>query len=283
MAAPGAKWADKVKAGVGAAGGGAPAGQVRSHAISIDARRETNKLRAQMSGSRTGSPYGTPNFNQSPLVGDAKLLAALNLDPGAGSSKITDETRDQFEAFKKHQAEKAGKKEGEESAATKPVEKKVGLNPNAKSFSFNVSAKEFSPAPKGPPAQPPPPPPPGEMPIGQFYNGPGQPGPYAPQYAVPVQGGPYGMHPAQGGYPGRGMNPMMYAPAGHLYAPVILTHSGPGRGGYGGTQNHRGGGGGGGGGGGEGGGGSHPGSHGTPSPTKSGGGNTAAAAPPPTR
>jgi hypothetical protein len=238
MAAPGAKWADKVKAGVGGAGGAGGMPQVRSHAIAIDARRETNKLRAQMSGSRTGSPYGTPNFNQSPLVGDAKLLAALNLDPGAGSSKITDETRDQFEAFKKHQAAKGNKvgekeKEKEKEGASKPAEKKTGLNPNAKAFSFNVGAKEFSPAPKGvPPPQPPPPPPPGDMPMGQFYNGPGH--PYAPQYAVPMQGGPYGMHPAHGGYPGRGMDPMMYAPAGHLYAPVILTHSGPGRGGYGG-------------------------------------------------
>lgn len=236
IVAPGAKWADKVKAGVTppAASTSAAGSQVRSHAIAIDARRETNKLRAQMSGSRTSSPYGTPNFNQSPLVGDAKLLEALNLDPGAGSSKITDETRDQFEAFKRHQEREKAKSaagEGEKSSAatsTSSEKKSLGLNPNAKSFSFNVGAREFSPAPKGPPQgqQPPPPPPPGEMPP-QFYNGPGQ---YAPQYAVPIHGGPYG-------YPGRGgMGPMMYAPAGHLYAPVMYAPGGvggPGRG-YGG-------------------------------------------------
>lgn len=234
MATPGAKWADKVKgmnAGVGSPGGARNIPQ--SHAIAIDARRETNKLRAQMSSSKTNSPYGTPNLNQSPLVGDAKMLEALNLDPGAGSSKITEETRDQFEAFKRYQAKKAQEEkisDAKESTDNKEkasaTAKKTTLNPNAKSFSFNVGAKEFSPSPKGPPAgQPPPPPPPGDMrmPMGvNPYSGPNQ---YVPQYAMPVQGaGPYG-------YPGRGMSPVMYAPAGHLYAPVILTHGGPGRGG----------------------------------------------------
>ena len=226
MVAPGAKWADKVKGMAGMAGRNVP----QSHAIAIDPRRETNKLRAQMSSSRTISPYGTPNFNQSPLVGDAKMLEALNLDPGAGSSKITDETRDQFEAFKRHQAKReAGKtasgdvkgKGGKDSSSM--TAKKMTLNPNAKSFSFNVGAKEFSPTPKGPPAgQPPPPPPPGDMPphMGMNpYSGTSQ---YVPQYPMP---NPYGE------YPGRGMGPMMYAPSAHLYAPVMLAHQGgPGRG-----------------------------------------------------
>lgn len=228
MVAPGAKWADKVKGVAGVAGKNLP----QSHAIAIDPRRETNKLRAQMSSSRTSSPYGTPNFNQSPLVGDAKMLEALNLDPGVGSSKITDETRDQFEAFKRHQAKRVSVKTASGDGTSKggndgssTTAKKTTLNPNAKSFSFNVGAKEFSPAPKEPPAgQTPPPPPPGEIPphMGMnLYNGVAQ---YAPQYPMPS---PYG------GYPGRGMGPMMYAPTAHLYAPVMLTHQGgPGRGGH---------------------------------------------------
>jgi len=225
MVAPGAKWADKVKGMVGSAGTNVP----HSHAIAINPRRETNKLRAQMSSSRTSSPYGTPNFNQSPLVGDAKLLEALNLDPGVGSSKITDETRDQFEAFKRHQAKREvvdaahgeGKsKDGKESSTT--TTKKTTLNPNAKSFSFNVGAKEFSPAPKAPPAgQPPPPPPPGDIPRHMGMD----------LYSVPNQYAQYPMPGPYGAYPGRGMGPMVYAPTAHLYAPVMLSHQGgPGQG-----------------------------------------------------
>lgn len=132
-----------------------------SKSIPINARKETNKVRAHMTGSMSSSPYGTPKLD-SPLIGDAKTLEALNLDPGVGSSKVDDETRRQFEAFKLHNMKK--KQETEK--------KKSSLNPNAKSFSFNVDAKEFNPGASFKPstqpkyvadAGPPPPPPPMDM------------------------------------------------------------------------------------------------------------------------
>lgn len=76
-----------------------------SKSIPINARKETNKVRAHMTGSMSSSPYGTPKLD-SPLIGDAKTLEALNLDPGVGSSKVDDETRRQFEAFKLHNMKK---------------------------------------------------------------------------------------------------------------------------------------------------------------------------------
>jgi len=70
--------------------------------ISIDPRKETNKVRAHMtggsSGPKSGSPYGTPKHLASPLVGDAQKLAALNLNPGM--PHVDEDTRRDFEAFK---------------------------------------------------------------------------------------------------------------------------------------------------------------------------------------
>jgi hypothetical protein len=163
-----------------------------SKSIPINARKETNKVRAHMTGSKSSSPYGTPRL-ESPLIGDAKTLEALNLDPGVGSSKVDDETRRQFEAFKLHNMKK--KQETEK--------KKSSLNPNAKSFSFNVDAKEFNPGasfkPSAQPryssdAGPPPPPPPMEVPthMGMYQQMPG--------YGMQMPGNPYYLS-----------RPMMYA------------------------------------------------------------------------
>ena len=81
----------------GAWGRGAP---TASAPISIDARKETNKVRAQIGG-KAASPYGTPKQLSSPLVGDAQKIAALNLDPGV--AKVDEATRRDFEAFKVQQ------------------------------------------------------------------------------------------------------------------------------------------------------------------------------------
>ena len=170
-----------------------------SKSIPINARKEANKVRAHMTSSKTSSPYGTPKL-ESPLVGDAKFLEALNLDPGA--AKIDDETRKQFEAFKLH----SSKKQAEAKSGEKP---KSTLNPNAKSFTFNVNAKEFNPgsfAPSQRPREtaPPPPPPPEGMPPGSAVPGMvGHPMPFQ----VPPGGGAvpyYQPYPMQGyGYASR--------------------------------------------------------------------------------
>lgn len=176
--------------------------------IPINARKETNKVRAHMTGSKPASPYGTPRL-ESPLVGDAKTLEALNLDPGVGSSKVDDETRRQFEAFKLHNMKK--KQEAEK--------KKSSLNPNAKSFTFNVDAKEFNPGSSFKPGSqqkqvsdpgPPPPPPPMDMATAQMgmyqHMGGG--------YGVQMQGNPYYM-----------ARPMMYAAP--FNAPVMVHGAAP--------------------------------------------------------
>jgi hypothetical protein len=89
----------------GAWGRGAPGGApaATSAPISIDPRKEANKVRAHMtggtvSGAKAGSPYGTPKQLASPLVGDAQKLAALNLNPGM--PHVDEATRREFEAFK---------------------------------------------------------------------------------------------------------------------------------------------------------------------------------------
>jgi LsmAD domain len=95
--------------GRGAPGGsGAPA--ATSAPISIDPRKEANKVRAHMTGSssgaKAGSPYGTPKQLASPLVGDAQKLAALNLNPGM--PHVDEATRRDFEAFKAAQQQRGG-------------------------------------------------------------------------------------------------------------------------------------------------------------------------------
>lgn len=178
-----------------------------SKSIPINARKETNKVRAHMTGSKSSSPYGTPKF-ESPLVGDAKTLEALNLDPGVGSSKVDDETRRQFEAFKLHNMKK--KKQETEK-------KKSSLNPNAKSFSFNVDAKEFNPGASFKPstqpryvpdAGPPPPPPPMEVPahMGMYQQMGG--------YGMQMSANPYFLS-----------RPVMYAPP--MNAAVMVPGAAP--------------------------------------------------------
>lgn len=186
--------------------GAHPVRRDASKSIPINARKETNKVRAHMTGSKPSSPYGTPKL-ESPLIGDAKTLEALNLDPGVGSSKVDDETRRQFEAFKMHTNKK--KQETEK--------KKSSLNPNAKSFSFNVDAKEFNPGASFKPSTqpkyvsdsgPPPPPPPMEMHahMGMYQQMPG--------YGMQMHGNPY--------YVSR---PLMYpAP---MSAAVMVPGTGP--------------------------------------------------------
>lgn len=87
----------------GAWGRGAPGSSAATSApISIDPRKEANKVRAHMTGGSSGgkavSPYGTPKQLASPLVGDAQKLAALNLNPGM--PHVDEDTRRDFEAFK---------------------------------------------------------------------------------------------------------------------------------------------------------------------------------------
>ncbi|KAL4541833.1 hypothetical protein Ndes2437B_g06165 [Nannochloris sp. 'desiccata'] len=87
----------------GAWGRGAPGSPAATSApISIDPRKEANKVRAHMTGGSSGakaaSPYGTPKQLASPLVGDAQKLAALNLNPGM--PHVDEDTRRDFEAFK---------------------------------------------------------------------------------------------------------------------------------------------------------------------------------------
>ena len=95
----------------GAWGRGAP--PTVTAPISIDPRREANKVRAQMTGSsgpKAASPYGTPKQLASPLVGDAQKLAALNLDPGV--TRVDAATRRDFEAFKAQQRTGPGSSPG---------------------------------------------------------------------------------------------------------------------------------------------------------------------------
>ena len=72
---------------------------------------------------------------ESPLISDAKKFEALNLEPGV--TKVDEETRREFEAFKAKQSSK------QSEAAESGEKKKSTLNPNAKSFSFNINAKDF--------------------------------------------------------------------------------------------------------------------------------------------
>lgn len=197
--------------------------------IPINARKETNKVRMHITGSKTNSPYGTPKL-ESPLVGDVKNLDALNLDPGV--PKVDDETRRQFEEFKLKNSQKIDSSGGEEK-------KKSTLNPNAKSFTFNVNAKEFNPssfAPAGDEAKkskkyqiesaPPPPPPPEGMPSARpnfmathmmmMPQGMGGPGFY--QF-VPRPPNMYMHNPPYAGAP----SPMMMPMVGGPHVPVPET------------------------------------------------------------
>ncbi|KAL6780308.1 hypothetical protein ACKKBF_B13635 [Auxenochlorella protothecoides x Auxenochlorella symbiontica] len=79
----------------------------RSAPIDIDARRETNKLRAQMMEGKKTSPYGTPKSLKSPLasplINDAAKLEALNLNPG--TTVVDEEVRRDFQQFKAAQSQ----------------------------------------------------------------------------------------------------------------------------------------------------------------------------------
>ncbi|KAL4429610.1 hypothetical protein ABPG77_008659 [Micractinium sp. CCAP 211/92] len=85
-------------------------GAAPSAPISIDPRREANKLRMQMTaaGVKQTSPYGTPNALKrpsplsSPLISDPSKLEALNLNPGM--PRVDEQTRREFEQFKAQQA-----------------------------------------------------------------------------------------------------------------------------------------------------------------------------------
>lgn len=82
----------------------------RSAPIDIQARRETNKLRAQLieGTAKKASPYGTPKSPlTSPLVSDITKLEALNLNPGTVA--VDEDVRREFEEFKKTQATAAKK------------------------------------------------------------------------------------------------------------------------------------------------------------------------------
>lgn len=210
--------------------------------IPIDARKETNKVRAHITGSKTNSPYGTPKLD-SPLVGDVKNLEALNLDPGV--PKVDDETRRQFEEFKLKNSQKIDSSGGEEK-------KKSTLNPNAKSFTFNVNAKEFNPSSFAPAAgneerrsttkkyqiesAPPPPPPPEGMPsarpnfmaphvmmVPQSMASPQGMGSHGYYPFIPRPPNMYMPSPAYGGAP------MMMPMVGGPHAPVPDTDANPPR------------------------------------------------------
>jgi len=163
----------------GAWGRGPPTASVP---ISIDSRKEANKVRAHMTSGKSTSPYGTPKTQlTSPLVSDAQKLEALNLDPGV--AHVDAATRREFEVFKAEQAKKGAPPPtlsdfkqfsqqvgtklqktssnaasettatsssvgGGEAGETPSSEKKATtstLNPNAKSFSFNINARSFTP------------------------------------------------------------------------------------------------------------------------------------------
>lgn len=216
-------------------------GGVQSASIPIDPRKETNKVRAHITGSKTSSPYGTPKL-ESPLISDAKKFEALNLEPGV--TKVDEETRREFEAFKAKQSSK------QSEAAESGEKKKSTLNPNAKSFSFNINAKEFNPSSFSKPAQdnnaarprthtgfsgyggtPPPPPPPDRtqglnpstLPMQGMMHQPmmminpnGMPN---PQGYLMMRPGMY--PPASGGFPPR---PMMYH--GMMVPPMAYGEAG---------------------------------------------------------
>jgi hypothetical protein len=75
--------------------------------LDIDPRRETNKIRSSLTGTRKerSSPYGTPKGLKSPLhsplVSDPSALSALNLEPGV--TKVPEDVRRDFYKFKQQQ------------------------------------------------------------------------------------------------------------------------------------------------------------------------------------
>ena len=90
----------------GAWGRGAPSTSVP---ISIDPRKETNKVRAHMNAPKVTSPYGTPKQQlSSPLIGNPKSMEGLDLNPGRGATLGETINRD-FMWFKSQQEQPVSK------------------------------------------------------------------------------------------------------------------------------------------------------------------------------
>lgn len=127
--------------------------------INIDPRRETNKVRAQMTGStastKAASPYGTPKLS-SPLVGDAQKLAALNLDPGV--PRVDEETRREFQEFKAQQQTTKGGPNAPSLSDLKQFSEAVGSKLQKAGSNASSSAALAGPGGEKESTTPPPPP-----------------------------------------------------------------------------------------------------------------------------
>lgn len=159
-----------------------PAFRPPSAAIDIDPRKEHNKLRMQLAGSKVGSlkemgktsPYGTPKGMRSPLasplVGNASQVEALNLDPG--HARVDADTRQEFIDFKQQQlaavqAHKEAMKKNmidkfkkDKDILDKRVPKKMTSNNSSSSLSSkgaSESGREEGAAEAGKPEAPKPP------------------------------------------------------------------------------------------------------------------------------
>ncbi|KAK9807303.1 hypothetical protein WJX73_010714 [Symbiochloris irregularis] len=144
--------------------GGAPTspgslegGQGRSAPIAVDPRREHNKVRMQLTqGGARGqtSPYGTPKGMSrspldSPLVGNAAQVEALDLNPG--TSKFDVDTRKEFRAFKLSQ-QRTPEDEPSTSTPASEHEASSGREPSSRSASHEVTsptAAETKPGARG--------------------------------------------------------------------------------------------------------------------------------------
>ena len=149
------------------AGGGGASPQDEAGGGGIDARKESNKLRARLGppagGGGAGAAPGPAPPTASPLVGDAAAVAALDLNPGAGP-KFDAETRRDFAEFKARKAAEgtaggapaAGAPAAAPAAAVPkpaaPSGASPALNPNAPAFVFNPTASSFVPGGGMPPS-----------------------------------------------------------------------------------------------------------------------------------